>query len=267
MKITRFTSILFLFLYLHVGELFPQLAKESLPAFEVASIKPSEINKSSHTGVITYPGGRIDAGNCTLKMLIEAAYDIHGYQVTGGPKWIDTEPYDVHAIPPPSSNSSKIDFRPFTKALTDEQRDMIKALLRDRFSLSIRKEIKQGQILILEQNGKELGLREPADKNADPWAGGVDGGAIYAPTGISGQNISMPLFAQRLVRYFEKPVVDQTKLLGSYDFKIRLGDGDPDQEITASIISSLRGLGLRLRQDKGAVEGIVVEGAKKPLAD
>jgi hypothetical protein len=37
--------------------------------------------------MFTYPGGRMTASLCTLKMLIEQAFDLQEFQVSGGPAW------------------------------------------------------------------------------------------------------------------------------------------------------------------------------------
>jgi hypothetical protein len=77
------------------------------PAFEVASVKRSDPSERV-IGLWTWPGGRITVKNYTLKMLIEAAYEIQEFQIAGGPKWTGDERYSIVAKPPADSKSSTI---------------------------------------------------------------------------------------------------------------------------------------------------------------
>jgi len=60
-------------------------ATPSSPAFEAASIKPSQpgdrsvINRSA--------GGRFTADKATLKILVKWAYELTDDELAGGPKW------------------------------------------------------------------------------------------------------------------------------------------------------------------------------------
>ncbi len=56
----------------------------ALPAFDVASVKPS-YGQTGVIGMFTYPGGRVTATNYTLKMFIHEAYAIDDYKIPGGP--------------------------------------------------------------------------------------------------------------------------------------------------------------------------------------
>lgn len=78
------------------------------PAFEVASIKPTTAESPLGRGVFTFPGGRVVANGCTLEKLIEEAFRVDPYQVSGGPRWIRDDRYDVEAKPPESSGVSKL---------------------------------------------------------------------------------------------------------------------------------------------------------------
>jgi hypothetical protein len=60
------------------------------PAFEVASIKP---NKTGGRGMRLNiaPGGRFIAENISLKLLMEHAYGVRDFQISGAPAWFDSE--------------------------------------------------------------------------------------------------------------------------------------------------------------------------------
>ncbi len=56
--------------------------------FEVASIKPSPPDARGMS--ISTDPGRFDAHNVTLKFLVQSAYRAQEYQVSGGPKWVNS---------------------------------------------------------------------------------------------------------------------------------------------------------------------------------
>src|ERR1700690_1348103 len=66
--------------------------------FEVASIKPSRFDASGRRFDIS-PSGAMDV-NTTVKSLVQIAYQIQDYQISGDPKWLESEYYRIVAKPP-----------------------------------------------------------------------------------------------------------------------------------------------------------------------
>src|SRR5580700_3324093 len=129
------------------------------PAFEVASVKLST-PADNVIGLFTYPGGRITATNYTLEMLIEEAFSVQRFQISGGPRWIGDDRYSIVAKPPASSKSGR-SMPPYPKAPPDEeQRLMLQTLLADRFHLQLHRETKEGPIYTLAVGSKELKLKD-----------------------------------------------------------------------------------------------------------
>ena len=233
------------------------------PAFEVASVKPSATNQRSINNMFTYPGGRIACSGCTLQYLAMEAFDAQPYQITGGPGWLSEDRFDVEAIPPASSEASKANPRLRKLPPNAEQRRMLQSLLADRFQLKWRREAKDGPVYFLLKTDKKLKLQEPADKDAYPWVGGPEGGAIMGG-GIAATNASMPLLAARLSRYLEHPVIDKTGIDGAFDFRFEYHPDGGRPDIISCILTSVEGLGLKLQAGRGPVETLIVEGASKP---
>src|SRR6185437_11604051 len=76
------------------GLIFSAAAVFAQSGFEVVSIKPSDpLANNMNMGVA--PGGGFEARGVTLRVLIEQAYDVRDFQVSGGPGWIGTDKYDV----------------------------------------------------------------------------------------------------------------------------------------------------------------------------
>ena len=74
-----------------------QTGAATRPEFEVASIKPN--NSNSPVYFKTEPGGRRFIGrNMTTKFLIEIAYQIKDFPITGEPSWISSEGFDIEAV-------------------------------------------------------------------------------------------------------------------------------------------------------------------------
>jgi uncharacterized protein (TIGR03435 family) len=231
-------------------------------SFEVASVKPSTPQESM-IALFTYPGGRITVTNYTLGMLIEEAYSVQSFQISGGPRWIGDERYSIVAKPPASSKSSKSN-PPYPKAPpNEEQLLMLQTLLADRFHLQFHRESREGPVYVLTAGNKELKLK--AAKSADdyPWVGGPEGGGISG-SGIAGTNATMPLLATRLTGYLRRPVLDQTRLKGAFDFKLAYAKDDAQPDVIASIFASIQALGLKLEAAKGAVETLIIDHAEKP---
>src|SRR5581483_7990925 len=86
-------------------------------SFEVISIKPGD-PLATGTRMSIAPGGALQASGMTMKGLIQQAYDVRGFQISGGPGWIGTERYDIEA----KGNGPAVSEDDLIK-MTDEQRN------------------------------------------------------------------------------------------------------------------------------------------------
>lgn len=119
MKCRRFAGLLFA---------SAAFAQQAGPRFEAATIKLAAPNQ---------PGYGVDSGrgfvhlnNVTLKVAILWAYDLHDYQLSGGPKWTDSQTFDM--VGKAESPETKLDVL----------RAMLQLLLAERFQLTLRKQTK-----------------------------------------------------------------------------------------------------------------------------
>src|SRR5436190_22250157 len=89
-------------------------------SFEVASVKPAppQAAAGKRSGVTVDPG-RVTYTLVALGSLIERAYGVRSYQVTG-PDWIKTDRYDIVATLPAGSTEQQIPL-------------MLRALVAERF--------------------------------------------------------------------------------------------------------------------------------------
>jgi len=219
-------------------------------SFEVASVRPNILNDQIVT-IDPGPGGRFQARGYTLQLLIQHAYDVKGFQISGGPTWLDEDRYDIVA-------------RGRADATPQELRLMLQALLADRFALKIHKIQK-------EMPGFELSLIA-GPKNLERSV------ATETTTSRDGtgarimKGMSMPAFAVAMGSYVGRPVVDKTGLQGLYDLKIHWtlrADQVPDADGNGvTLISALRDqLGMRLTSKRVEAEVIVIDSAAKATAN
>jgi uncharacterized protein (TIGR03435 family) len=71
-------------------------APNSALRFEVATIKPNK-DGAGRGGLDIQRGGVLKMQGITLRDLIAFAYDVPEEQVSGGPKWIGSDSYDLLA--------------------------------------------------------------------------------------------------------------------------------------------------------------------------
>jgi uncharacterized protein (TIGR03435 family) len=243
----------------------PAEAPAALPEFEVASVKPVSPDDIIINAFLTYPGGRVVGRGCTLRFLVMEAFDMQDYQISGGPDWITHDRFEIEAKPPASSASAKSN-PPLAKLPPNqEERQMLQALLIERFQLKFHRDTREAEVYVLSANVKKLKLQPPKDKNEYPWAGSVAGG-LPGGDGLRGTNISMPELATRISDWLKRPVLDRTGLQGSFDFEFTTGEDDAPSEVDleSSIVTSLKGIGLQLKTSKGPVEALVIDHVEKP---
>jgi uncharacterized protein (TIGR03435 family) len=250
--------------FIAVGTGFTQPSAAKQPAFEVVTIKPSPV--VGHVGPAIYPGGRIKIGHATLRSLIYYALNVETFQIAGGPGWIYSDMYDVEARPPADSPAA-IQGASSGDDLTTEQREMLLALLADRFQLRFHRETRDLPIYLLERTGKELKMSEAADKSYSPWVGNDNNGGMMTGTGMAGVDISMPVLAERLIFYLGRRVEDKTGLSGSYDFKYHYATAESHPDIVSSILTSLHAIGLKVEASRGPVEMVTIDSAGRPSAN
>ena len=153
--------------------------------------------------------------NARWQKLIEEAFDIQPFQLSGGPRWINDDRYDIVAKPPASSQSIRANPPDPKTSMNAEQRQMLQMLLVDRFRLRYHTETKLGQVYLLVKSGSKLDLQDAKNKDEYPWAGGLGGGGISGD-GLAGRNESMDDLARRLAPYLGHPVLNRTGLIATY---------------------------------------------------
>jgi uncharacterized protein (TIGR03435 family) len=178
--------------------------------------------------------------------------------------------YDVEAKPSEAFQSTRPDTRHTLFTVEDGHlRQMLQALLIDRFQLKFHRETKTGTLYLLEKSGKPLRL-----KPAKVDAAGADAAADasrFGSIGLAGQwNISytsMPQLAKFASDYVVHALVqDRTGLTGLFNYRSPM-QVDPDAygaDNAGSFLNFLAEIGLKLQSAKGPVETLVIDHAEQP---
>jgi uncharacterized protein (TIGR03435 family) len=266
----------------------PQIiAQTPAPTFDVASVKP---NKSGEGGmrIMFQPGGRFVATNVTLKMLVHMSYGIQDFQITGGPAWIVSDRYDIEARGAgPDMGAMRNMTEEQRKAANDVRKQMIQALLADRFKLILHKESKEAPIyaLVVAKSGLKIKELPPEVKPppGDEPKGPPDkpdpnhpmrGGMRMGRGGLTGQGIKLSFLADALSDQVGRKVFDKTGLTGDYNFELKWtpddspehpgGDASSPDANGPTIFTALQEqLGLKLDPQKGPVDLVVIDHAEK----
>lgn len=235
--------------------------------FEVVSIKPSDpLSNNMHIGVA--PGGGFEARGVTLRTLIQQAYDVRDFQISGGPGWIGTDKYDI-VTKDEAKGPSEADLVKMTDAQRNEFRDRllgkVQLLLADRFQLKVHRETKEMPVYVLTVAKSGSRLQAATDEG-----GGSNLSSRRADDGksqLTGKNLPVANLARFLSGQVGRTVIDKTGLAAKYDFQMNYA---PDMgDITGpSLFTALQEqLGLKLDSGKGPVEVVVIDSVEKPSAN
>lgn len=215
------------------------------PAYEAASVK-------LHTAG---PGGSSSKGsrgqvvftNQTLKRLIERAYDVKPFQVSG-PAWLEDVRLDIAAKYP-------------AEMKLEDRFLMLRTLLEDRLKLAAHRESRElpGYVLAVSKSGFKLQSVPSGDNGIDhEGRNGVDR--------MKASRVSMREVADFLERQLDLTVADRTALDGVYDFELHWtvdptpsADPDPKGALFAALQDALGTIGLHLQPQKVPVEIVVVD--------
>ena len=226
-------------------------ARGQSPAFEVASIKPSD---PSRPIAINRSGYHLATTSTSLLFLITWAYDVHSDHVYGQPKWLDSVRYDIVA------NASE-DTRPAPARRAGGPtvlQQMMQSLLAERFQLGLHREMKELPVyaLTVAKTGAKFQLAEEPEKF------GLNPFHMPGRGRLAGTQVTAAMLAKVLSGQLGRTVQDQTGLKGVFDFKLEWepDPGSPNAGSGASIFTAIEEqLGLKLEARKAPVEVLVID--------
>jgi uncharacterized protein (TIGR03435 family) len=253
------------------------------PKFDVATIKLNTSGDARRQGVSPLAGGRLRAENAPLRLMIQNAYRVRSFQISGGPGWINSDRWDIDA-------KAESDVNPQQTVL------MLQTLLEDRFKLAFHRETKDLPVyaLVPAKNGlkleppKEDGCAASDPAGAPPRPGTLSCGRAMIMMGstakLEGAKVPMAELVRILSNVLDRTIIDQTGFTGTFDVHLEFtpeglgglpGSGAPGVPMpetlpapdasSASIFTVLQEkLGLKLESTKGPVEVLVIDRVEKP---
>jgi len=259
------------------------------PRFEVASVKlslgPAELRAAGRVPLRPATDPARFALYTNMTFLIQTAYRVHAYQITG-PDWMATQYVEVMAKLPEGAAKEQVP-------------EMLQALLAERFKAVVRRETREesAYTLTVGKDGPKLkDAAEDAGPNSRWFPNGNGGRVLVARASTKGgwltwsrwngvvvfdsNKITMAELAIDLKGQVDLPVIDMTGLKGAYEVSLSvpgLPGGSPaagpggagNDAVQASdpsgvnIFKSVEKLGLKLEKTKAPVEHIVVEYLEK----
>jgi uncharacterized protein (TIGR03435 family) len=246
-------------------------------AFDVASIKPNA-GGGGRGSLGARPGGRFQAENQTVRSLIQMAYNLQDFQISGGPPWIKFERYDIEAKAGDAPSRQQI------------EGPMLQALLKDRFQLKLHRETKELPVFALA--AAKGGLRLKPTKLQGDCVTFYDKAKCTdirkAPFMLDATAIRMEDFVEVLSSILGRVVIDRTGFQGIFDAHLEFSldntafAGPPGSVLASSAGRDGRGggavtpdrppistalqeqLGLRLENTKGPVGVVVIDSVDRP---
>jgi uncharacterized protein (TIGR03435 family) len=195
------------------------MAKDANPAFEVATIKPTKPDE--HNKYLTIQGTEFKTVNFSLADLIAFSYGVHAKQIVGAPAWVDAEKWDISGKPDTPGTPN-----------VEQLKTMVKKLLVERFQLKFHDEKR-----VLSVYALEPGKTAPKLTKSDADAGSLPGLFFTGLGKLNVRNATMVNFCNLMQEaVLDRPVVDQTKLEGRWDFTL---NWTPDE-------SQFAGMGMKI---------------------
>jgi uncharacterized protein (TIGR03435 family) len=264
--------------------------------FEVASIKLNKARRGPLTSLeapvfdlpmAVMPGGRFRLTAVPTRTLIQLAYGVREFQITGEPSWVNDERYDVDAKAEEGITRS------------DQVRSMLQALLADRFKLAVRRETRTGRVyeLVPARGGLKItptppgGCYDPRSPSGPPpvflgplvqcdgWRRRILTPPPDRQDRIEAVAVRMATLVDFVIGDVSRPVVDKTGFEQPFNFVLEftpnvavsdylgpstLPDAGPSAAPVPISTALQEQLGIQLRSTEAPVETIVIDRIERP---
>jgi len=225
-----------------------------MPAFDVASVKANRSTQRG-SGIDTEPG-KVTIRNVSLKLIIQAAYGVKGYQISGF-GWLESERYDIVA----KAGSPVWE--------DDKLMPMLQPLLAERFKLALHRETRDLPAWMLVPGSKGPKLHASKDE-------GLLEIKRKGPSSLTARRMSVEQLANYLTTRMDHPVFDMTGIKGRFDITLnwtrdkdqddglRASGSEPEEVAGPSLFTALQErLGLKMEARKGPVTILVIDHAER----
>jgi uncharacterized protein (TIGR03435 family) len=237
------------------GSLAADHASTTAPAFDVASVKPSQhLVGPDYNNQLSYSTTGIIGKNVTLKRLVAEAYQLQLNQVFG-PSWLDKNEYDIDA-------------RSAGAGTREQHALMLRSLVAERFKLTEHSEMREMRVyeLVIGKSGSKI---RPISDGEAPTAGAGFHfhGDLRRFADLLAVQLSIPASDNPAeptrAGTSPIPVLDKTGLPGIFDFSVDIHPELGTDMFTAWQRALEDQLGLRIEGRKGNVAVLVVDEAAR----
>jgi uncharacterized protein (TIGR03435 family) len=260
-------------------------APANLAHFDVVSVKPYKPRNSGRGGELRdpmfLPGGSFTS-RAPLIMIIGAAYDVPFFgptaRISGGPEWIRSLDlvYDIEAKPGKDSPAG---------SQASQRKQMLQALLADRFKLVVHHETKETPVYVLTvgKDGPKLPKADIEEKDCPDGSGATAADAdkiCHRFNGGRGRGLhARAADTSDLVKFVQnwtdRPLIDETGLQGLYRFETEPWlpmELDPSRtsvdgaETTSlpTLFTVFGRMGLKMTPQKQRLDSYVITHIEKP---
>ena len=240
----------------------PPMPVDANPAFDIATIKPSDTS-APHGTFLRNNGRHCIAYNASVGLLISYAYSLHAKQIADGPPSLLATHFDIDGVPDVEGHPN-----------LQQSRLMYQKLLVSRFKLAFHYESRELPALAINvaKGGPKLTAttRKPGDSTVFSYTRQIV---------LTVRNASIADFAKGMQEGFlDKPVVDRTGLKDRYDFDLKWtpddyqtyspNDSAPshnDPNAPPGLFTAVQEqLGLKFVPDKTPVQVMVIDHIEAP---
>jgi uncharacterized protein (TIGR03435 family) len=243
------------------------LHAQAPPTFEAAVI--TRVRQTPiRSSVGRLPGSNYVVPGMTVVQLVGSAYGVPPDRVLGAPRWATTDLYEIHAKAAGNPTGAEMTL-------------LLQSLLRDRFKLTVREELRDSPVYVLKvahddgRLGSRMRLsaidcsdpesRKRAEARPNPGNGPPPCTSQFAAGAgrIVGSSVSMGRLAPMLTGPTGRTVLDRTGLAGGYDIDLEWSVGtSPDKP---SILAAVQEqLGLRLESATAPLAVVLIERVERP---
>jgi uncharacterized protein (TIGR03435 family) len=196
---------------------FGQTTEKPL-TFELADVHmspPSSIASTFGSMSSGVPrAGRYELRNASMLDLVRTAYGVEPEKVVGGPNWLAADRFDVIAKVPAGTTQ-------------ENARLMLRTLLAERFALTVHNDSRPVSVFALSAGAGRPKMKPASGgaPNCQPQQQGPPQPGVIQYAQITCRNLTTEQIAQNLRQmaggYLDKPVVDEAKLDGAWDFDLK----------------------------------------------
>lgn len=240
-------------------------ASSAAPAFDVAAIHPHTPAPHERSHIVD-SNGRFTTVNVDLKTIIQWAYDLPQSRIVGGPSWLGSARWDIEA-----KTDSALDMQKDYDhtAAWEQKRQMVQALLAERFHLAVHRETRELPIY-------NLVVAKDGPKFTPIKADGTTINSSHGHIQIEGGANTVDVLAEQLAEVLGRVVVNTSGITGRYKVELTWTPDDraapPSSDDPAnsgpSIFTALQEqLGLKLESAKGPVQVLVIDNAQMASAN